>query len=37
MKDYKEEMNLVLKDLMYRIQYRDVLDSSRNWVKQLFN
>lgn len=34
--DYKKEMNNVLKQLMFRIQYRDVLDDGNNWIKQLF-
>lgn len=35
-KKMKEEMDLVLKDMMFRIQYRDILDDGKNWIKQLF-
>lgn len=33
---WKEKMNMVLDRLVYRMQYRDVLDDNKNWVKQLF-
>lgn len=33
---WKLIFNHVLKKMMFRMQYRDLLDSKENWIKQLF-
>lgn len=33
---WKLKMDEVLMKLVFRMQYRDILDTNKNWVKQLF-
>lgn len=33
---WKEKMDEVLMKLVFRMQYKDILDTRENWIKQLF-